>query len=108
VTAFFIPGLSRDPRLIERAYADMRDQVELEMGHPPSARRILRLWTRRGNIDCITEVGLSDPLRGGTVLAIFDMGNHRPFVVCREVDGTQKPAREILGCNAYTVLEFDP
>jgi hypothetical protein len=108
VTAFFIPGLSPDTRLIERAYAEMREQVEVEMGHPPSPRRILRLWTRRGSIDCITEVGQRDPLEGGTVMAIFDMGNHRPFIVWREVDGTGTAAREILGCNAYTVLEFDP
>ena len=84
--AFFIPGLTGDPTLVEGAYRDMSGVIELEMGRPPSARRILRLWTRRGNTDFITEVGISDPLRGGTVLAIFDIGPHEPFVVWRQHD----------------------
>jgi len=59
-------------------------------------------------MDCITEVGISDPLRGGTVMAIFDMGPHQPFIVWRQPDsGRPGGVREILGCNAYAVLEFD-
>ena len=86
----------------------MREQVESEMGHRPSARRILRLWTRRGKLDCVTEVGRSDPLRGGTVIAIFDMGSHQPFVVWWQPDvAAQGGVREILGCTAYSVSEFD-
>ena len=47
-------------------------------------------------------------MRGGTVIAIFDMGPHRPFVVCRQHElGSRQGAGEILGCNAYSVLEFD-
>jgi hypothetical protein len=66
------------------------------------------LWTRREGVDCITEVGARDPLRGGTVIAIFDMGPHRPFVVWWRPDGgVPDGVREILGCNAYSVLEFD-
>ncbi len=107
MTAFFIPGLSDDARLIEAAYGDMRKQIELDMGRRPRTRRISRLWTRRGSVDCVTEVGLPDPLRGGVVMAIFDMGPHQPFVVWRELEASGHGAREILGCNAYTVLEFD-
>jgi hypothetical protein len=107
VTAFFIPGLSDTPRL-EDAYADMRRQLELDMGRRPSARRILRLWTRRGRLDCITEVGMPDPLHGGTVMAIFDMGAHQPFVIWRQPDGVRDGVCEVLGPNAYSVLEFDP
>ena len=108
MATFFIPGVGGDPILLEGAYRDMSGVIELEMGRRPSARRILRLWTRRGNTDCITEVGISDPLRGGTVLAIFDMGPHQPFVVWRQPDsGRPDGVREILGCNAYAVLEFD-
>ena len=45
-----------------------------------------------------------DPLRGGTVIAIFDMGPHQPFVVCRQQQpGSRDGFREILGCNAYSV-----
>ena len=108
MTAFFIPGVGHDPRAVERAYRDMSGVIELEMGRRPHARRILRLWARRGNMDCVTEVGDSDPLCGGTVLAIFDMGRHHPFVVWwQPEDGMPDGAREILGCNAYAVLEFD-
>jgi hypothetical protein len=108
VTSFFIPGISDVAPILEDAYRDLRRRIELEMGTLPSARRILKLWARRGSVDCGTEVGQRDPLRGGTVIAIFDMGPHRPFVVCwqREL-GSRHGAREILGCNAYSVLEFD-
>jgi hypothetical protein len=108
VTAFFIPGVATDPRVAEGAYRDMSSLIELEMGHPPNPRRILRLWTRRGSMDCITEVGCSDPLRGGTVMAIFDMGPSQPFVIWwQPQSGRPDGLREILGCNAYAVLEFD-
>ncbi len=108
VTTFFIPGVGRDPRVVESAYRDMSGVVELEMGHRPNARRILRLWSRRGKIDCITEVGSSDPLCGGTVVAIFDMGPHRPFVVWWQPEiGRPGGVREVLGSSAYAVLEFD-
>jgi hypothetical protein len=108
VTAFFIPGVSDDLRVVELAYGDMRRQIEVDMGRRPSARRILRLWTRRGSLDCFTEVGRPDPLRGGVVMAIFDMGPRQPFVVWREPDADVRDGpREILGCSAYSVLEFD-
>jgi len=42
------------------------------------------------------------------VLAIFDMGPHQPFIVWRQPDGRRPDGvREILGSNAYAVLEFD-
>ena len=105
---FFIPGVGTDPHLIERAYGDMRTRIELELGSRPSARRIAKLWTRRGSLDCVTEVGTPDPLRGGIVLAIFDMGEHRPFVVWWQPHGgIPAGIREILGNNAYSVVEFD-
>jgi hypothetical protein len=108
VTTFFIPGVGDDPTLVDCAYRDMSGVIELEMGRRPSARRIVRLWTRRGSMDCITEVGSSDPLRGGIVMAIFDMGPKQPFIVWWQPDsGRPDGVREILGCNAYAVLEFD-
>lgn len=108
VTAFFIPGIDGDQRSVEDAYGKLRREIELELGRRPRALRIFRLWARRGSFDCITEVGRPDPLRGGTVIAIFDMGLHQPFVVCRQQHpGSRDGVREILGCNAYSVLAFD-
>jgi hypothetical protein len=108
VAAFFIPGISGDSRAVEEAYDGMRRQLGREMGRLPSSRRIHSLWTRRGGTDCVTEVGTRDPLRGGTVVAIFDMGRHQPFVVWWKQDaGDREQGCETLGCNAYSVLEFD-
>jgi hypothetical protein len=108
MTAFFIPGLADNERVAEDAYYKLRKEIEAELGRLPRTQRIFRLWTRRGSVDCITEVGLPDPLRGGTVIAIFDMGPQRPFVVYRQDRiGSRDGVREILGCSAYSVLEFD-
>jgi hypothetical protein len=108
VTAFFIPGVAGDERSIEDVYRRLRSGVELELGRSPRADRIFRLWSRRGSLDCVTEVGRSDPMRGGTVIAIFDMGPHLPFVVCRQDHvGNRYGVREILDCHAYSILKFD-
>jgi hypothetical protein len=108
LTAFFIPGIADDECAVENAYGKMRRQTELDMGHRPNARRILSLWARRGTLDCVTEVGSRDPLRGGTVMAIFDMGPREPFVVWwQEEPGSGDGIQEVLGCSAYSVLEFD-
>jgi hypothetical protein len=103
-----MPGIVGDTRSVEDAYREMRRRIELELGRVPSARRIFRLWARRGTVDCVTEVGSRDPLRGGVVIAIFDMGPNRPFVVCRQQEHeSREGVREVLGCHAYSVLEFD-
>ena len=108
MTAFFIPGITGDARAAESAYEQMRRQTDATMGRRPSSRRILSVWTRRGSIDCITQVGRRDPLRGGTVIAIFDMGPHQPFVVWwQQQPGNGGGAPEVLGCTAYSVLAFD-
>jgi|SRR5947209_18475870 len=108
MTAFYVPGFAGDAHAGDHAYGEMRRELELDMGRRPRSRRIVSLWTRRGAVDCITEVGSPDPLRGGTVIAIFDMGAHQPFVVCWEHEpGSGHAVREILGCEAYSVLEFD-
>jgi hypothetical protein len=78
------------------------------MGRRPSARRIEMLSARRGNFDCMTVVDRPDPMRGGTVMAIFDMGPRQPFVVWREAGiSTADGRREVLGSSTYSVLEFD-
>ncbi|HUO71022.1 MAG TPA: hypothetical protein VMU39_09610 [Solirubrobacteraceae bacterium] len=108
MTAFFIPGITGDEWRVEDVYDKLRVAIELELGRPARAQRIFRLWSRRGSVDCVTEVGRPDPLRGGTVIAIFDMGPRQPFVVCRQQQpGSRDGTREILECSAYSVLEFD-
>ena len=108
MTAFFIPGIDGGRRSSEDTYGKLRREIELDLGRLPRGQRIFRLWSRRGGVDCITEVGRPDPLRGGTVIAIFDMGPHQPFVVCRQQQpGSRDGFREVLGCNAYSVLAFD-
>jgi hypothetical protein len=53
----------------------------------------------------VTEVGCGTRRQ---VIAIFDMGPQRPFVVCRQQrPGTRGGAREVLACSAYFVSEFD-
>lgn len=105
MSAFFIPtGSGRDG---ESIYRRLRIQTELRMGRAPNQRRIRELWTRRGSIDCVTTVGRPDPICGELVIAIFDMGASKPFIIYR-----QDPADcdtivcEILAGTAYTVSEF--
>jgi hypothetical protein len=105
VPQFFIPA--EHGAAGERAYERLRHRTELQMGRPPSRRRISELWTRRGNRDCITAVGAPDPISGGTVVAIFDMGPHQPFVSYRQLsDDPRQQACDVLGCSAYSVSEF--
>jgi hypothetical protein len=102
---FFIP--TGDGQAGERTYERLRRQVESQMGRPPNRRRIMEIWTRRGNLDCVTSVGAPDPVWGDIVTAIFDMGPHQPFVVYRQHAGDpQQQSCEVLGCNAYSVSEF--
>jgi hypothetical protein len=51
-------------------------------------------------------VGRPDPVTGGTVLAIFDVGPHQPFVV--HVVAPDGGICEILSSHAYSVTEFEP
>lgn len=102
---FFVPMV--DGLAGERIYQALRREVESQMGRAPSQRRIMELWTRRGNLDCVTAVGSPDPIWGGTVTAIFDMGPHQPFIVYRQhAADPQQQACDVLGCNAYSVSEF--
>ena len=102
---FFIP--TGEGRAGELTYQQLRQEVETQMGRPPRRCRISEIWTRRGNLDCITAVGAEDPVCGGIVTAIFDMGPHQPFVVYRQDPSDPAlQACEVLGCNAYSVTKF--
>ena len=105
MTQFFVPP--HQGKAGEDLYQRLRLHAEVRMGRAPSGRRIVELWTRRGNLDCITRVGAPDPVCGDVVTAIFDMGPHQPFVVyCLDPVDTREPTLEVLGCNAYSVSEF--
>jgi hypothetical protein len=105
VTAFFIPGVDEAGQAIEEAYVQLQDGVEADTGLRPCPRRILQLWSRRGGVDCTTEVGRPDPVTGGIVLAIFDLGPHQPFVV--RVLAAGGGVYEVLSSHAYSVTEFE-
>lgn len=104
---FFVPGLS-EGTLAQRAYDAMRTQIESDTGRRPNATRIMRLWTRRGSSDCVIEVGVRDPLRARTAMAIFDLGSHQPYVVWWQPDEDPEGIREVFPSSAYSVLRFDP
>lgn len=106
MTAFFIPGLGSVGQAAEDAYAQMRRGVEAETGLHLCDRRILQLWSRRGGVDCLTEVGRPDPVCEGTVLAIFDVGPRQPFVV--RLEAANGGSCEVLSSHAYSVTEFEP
>jgi hypothetical protein len=108
MTPFFVPGLVDKVKSTQDAYTRMRKQVEVGMGRPPREQRILELWTRRGNLDCVTTVGEPDPICGELVMAIFDMGPHQPFLVCHQNDAHPvEISYAVLGDSAYAVSEFD-
>ena len=106
MTEFFIPGLADAGQATEDAYVQMRRGVEADTGLRPCGRRIQNLWSRRGGVDCLTEVGRPDPVCGGTVLAIFDVGPHQPFVV--HLVAGKGGICEVLSSHAYSVTEFEP
>jgi hypothetical protein len=109
LTKFFIPGDTGNAWATEDTYSEMRRQLERELGRAPRTSRILELYTRRGCVDCTTRVGIPDPISGDTVIAIFDMGAHMPFVVWHQHnEGTPDPGFEVIGNHAYSVLEFEP
>jgi hypothetical protein len=110
VTAFFIPGVNGDEGRSEDVYRRLRRESKLELGRSPRAQRIFRLWSRRGSVDCLTDVDPTRPaarrhrdrdLRHGRASAIRGL----PPPAAREPEPRRH--REILECAAYSVLEFD-
>jgi hypothetical protein len=75
----------------------MGRQTELDIGRAPCSRRIFRLWTRRETVDCITQVGSSDPLRGATVIAINTSPRVQTLKIRREFGHCRSP----WSCAAY-------
>lgn len=107
MTVFFVPRLVPEQADDEAAYAAICASVEEDTGHLPRPRRIFRLWSRRDGSDCVTEVGQPDPVHGGVVLAILDLGRNLPYVIHSGVPGQEATAvRDVVGNHVYDVTEF--
>lgn len=107
IATFFVPRLLDDQPDDETAYAAICERATADTGHVPQASRIFRLWSRRGGADCITEVGLPDPVHGEVVLAILDLGRGLPYVIHCGCPGSESDAiREQIGRHVYSVTEF--
>jgi len=65
----------------EEAYRQLREAAGQITGSPPAPQRILRLDCRLGGRNSRIEVGRPDPIQGHVVLAIFDVGGERPWVI---------------------------
>jgi hypothetical protein len=98
MTGFFVPDTPAGEQS-DRAYEDMRARAEHDAGRAPRSRRIYKLSCRRGGADRETCVGEQD-LAGGTVYAIFDIGDR--YVVY--VPGGHEI---VTKRQTYAVTEFD-
>jgi hypothetical protein len=97
MTEFFVPGAPQEQA--DRAYEDLRDRAELDVGRAPRSVRIYKLSCRLGGADCETCVGEHD-ITGETVHAIFDFGDH--YAVCRPGGHEMVTKRQ-----TYAVVAFD-
>ncbi len=104
MTAFFFPNSSPGMEA-EGAYARILEAAEADTGHLPRSVRIFRLSFRHEGADLDAEVGLPDPVRGGTVLAILDLGREQPYLIHCSSTGGQ--AEQVLVRKpVYSVTEF--
>jgi hypothetical protein len=104
MTAFFIPD-SPPGMDAEGAYARILKAAESDTGQLPRSVRIFRLSFRHHGVDLDAEVGLPDPVRGRTVLAILDLGREQPYLIhCSPMgdDAQQMLVRKPV----YSVTEF--
>ncbi|HEX8856600.1 MAG TPA: hypothetical protein VF752_13470 [Thermoleophilaceae bacterium] len=106
--AFFVPGHDDEPAEAEAAYTTIRKTITVSTGHVPRDRRIWRLSARRGGRDCITQVGLPDPLSSELVVAILDLGTHKPFAVYSRCSHGGDEIEELQLQQVYEVVEFPP
>jgi hypothetical protein len=98
MTAFFVPHRQQGEQS-EQAYEDLRRHAEFDAGRPPRLTRIYKLSCRRGGADRETCVGEED-LAGGTIYAIFDIGDRYAVYV--------PGGHEIVTKRqTYSVIEFD-
>ena len=105
VTAFFIPDVGSGGKGAADLYAGIRSRTRSETGFEPRDRRIFRLDFRHDGKDVEAEVGMPDPILGRTVLAILDLGAHRPYVIHCGRAG-EDPVHILAPKPVYSVTEF--
>ena len=105
MTSFFIPELDPHGASEEAVYAGIRKLAQARTGHEPGAERIFKLLCRREGVDCEAEVGKPDPVCGKTVLAIVDLGRHRPYLIHCGSPG-EGSTQVVVEKPVYAVTEF--
>ena len=107
MTAFFIPGVAREPDRLESAYEQIRSSVEAATGHRIRERRIFKLDCRRHGTDYEAKVGRRDALEGETVIAIFDLGAGVYAIRCAGRSHGRGDAPIVVGRRqVYSVTDF--
>jgi hypothetical protein len=102
VTRFFVPD--RTGRAATERYDAIRQAAQESTGHCPTDRRIAALTCRREGRDLETIVGQADPVCGGTVIAILDLGRHLPYLV--HCAGNEAQQQLLVSKPVYAVTEF--
>lgn len=89
----------------EGVYAGLVAAAAADTGQAPRPVRIFSLSFRHRGTDLEAEVGMPDPVRGSTVLAIFDLGRESPYMLqCRSTGGV--PEQILVRKPVYSVTEF--
>jgi hypothetical protein len=104
VEAFFIPGCTAGMEA-EGVYGRIVAAAAADTGHPPRPVRIFKISFRHCGADLDAEVGMPDPVQGGTVLAILDLGRESPYMLhCRSTAGSSQQV--LVKKPVYSVTEF--
>ena len=101
---FFVPGVESGHDRAEEAYRQLRQAAGQTTGKQPAAERIFGLDCVMGGRRSRIEVGQPDPIQAHVVLAIFDVGGERPYVIYTTHD-TFSPALR-LGRSVKSVTTF--
>jgi hypothetical protein len=101
---FFVPGVEPGEGRPEAAYRRLCQAVGQTTGSQPGPQRIFGLECRLGGRNSRIEVGQPDPIQANVVVAIFDVGGERPYVVYTTRD-TFVPAFR-LGKSVKSVTAF--
>lgn len=102
--AFFVPGVEPGDGRPEEAYRQLRLAAGQTTGNQPATLRIFGLNCLLGGRNSRIEVGQPDPIQAHMVVAIFDVGGDRPYVVYTTRDSLAPAFR--LGRSVKSVTAF--